>query len=934
MTTSTSSNSEATNAPLALVPLEIPGHTGPIPSGELGINIAAAVENFKLGLQVFIPAWTSMGEGDSVQVLLGDVVVVSDSIDQSEVGQRRVLFIESERLTPGATTLAYKVTRLGQTPEQSAELDVYVKLDRPGGQDQNGDIPGHSELHLEIDAQIVEGGVDKDQAAEGVPVTIKAYPNMAEHDEIRLSWGGQFVTHTVLASEVGSDVVITVDEATILAAGDSGPEGLAVTFDVYDMVENHSEDWAAETRLVVDTDSTRLTAPIIKEAVNNVLDLDVLGDKPVTAQVIAIDNNFAVGDQIEVTLRGTAADGTPVEFTCSAETIASVPSIVDIEVPSIDIRLLAQAQAIFSYRLIKLDGTPDLLSKGRFVSVIGEVQRLAAPIAQDERLGAIDPALPSTRIEIPWDEAMQAGQVIDLKWLGVRPNLSVYFPELEMHNITNGEYQAKLPILMVVAGEHLAAIDGGTLELYYELLSDVTVRRVVKRESLHAAVLTVGEPKAELPAPTVLHEEDGVLDPEGVPPEGTRLIVPMYNGITSGDEVHYQWTGSATGVATDWIKLNSITAAKPVPFDIRKNLVADNLGGTVEASYYVVRADGRTSASDVLALRIGEQAGEAPTITSVTDSEGEVANNGTTFDTTVTLNGKAVAGQKVQVLDGTTSKGEVVVNASGDWTLQLTGLSVASHSFTAKGLYGSNPVSSAWVITVGAVGVKPVITTVVDSKGGAIPENGNTSDTIVTLTGTAKSGSSIEINDGATSWGTAPATGGNWTKTLNGLTVKAYSMTAKDVSDVSQVSEPWSFRVKELGITWDFKDGTLQGWVAQGIYKVHAHPSDGYVYVPTNYSHIGNYRGHVMAHAVNVTAGKTYDFSFQTKGGMLNSATLCLTVNDVRIGATIAAVPAWTFGYGVYVASSTGTVTLKIWNETATYNDSGFYINVITMTPR
>lgn len=613
MENSTSTAVEANSAPLALLDLEVPGKTGPIPTGELGINRAAAQDNFpQNGLQIFILPWSAMGEGDGVQVLLGGDVVKSDLIDDTEVNQRLTLFIDSARLTNGLTTLAYRVTRFGQQPENSSELPAYVKLTLPGGNDQNGDTPGHSELHLEIDQEYIENGVDKEQAKEGVPVLIKAYPNMAEHDDIRLSWGGQFVDHTVLKAEVGTDILITVDEETILAAGDSGSEGLAVTFEVYDLVDNRSEDWSAEIRLVVDTGSTRLDAPIIKEAVNNVLDLDVLGDKPATAQIIALAPDFAVNDQIEVTLRGTAADGTPVSFTCPPKPVTSVPGVPEVLVPNAHVRLLAQTQAIFTYRLIKQDASV-LTAKGRFVSVIGEVKRLLAPIARDASQGSLDPALVRTTIVIPWDDTMDEGQVIDLKWLGVRPDQSIYFPELDFHTISHNEFIAKAPIPITVLGTHLAAINGGTLELYYELLSDVMVRALVRRESVHAAVLNVGEPRAELPAPDVEGEVEGVLDPEEVP-AGTRLIVRKYNGIAPDDEVHCEWVGSITGKYEDYVKLNSITATRDVPFDIRYELIADNLGGTVEASYFVNRASGQVSVSNVLPLHIGEAGVIGPVI--------------------------------------------------------------------------------------------------------------------------------------------------------------------------------------------------------------------------------------------------------------------------------------------------------------------------------
>ncbi|EJM82603.1 hypothetical protein PMI34_04741, partial [Pseudomonas sp. GM74] len=85
-----------------------------------------------------------------------------------------------------------------------------------------------------------------------------------------------------------------------------------------------------------------------------------------------------------------------------------------------------------------------------------------------------------------------------------------------------------------------------------------------------------------------------------------------------------------------------------------------------------------------------------PTITKAEDSKGfEIPQAGFTVDTTVKLTGVASKGQKVQILDGTTSKGEATADPStGIWTLQVSGLSETGHSFTAKALYGSGQVST------------------------------------------------------------------------------------------------------------------------------------------------------------------------------------------------------------------------------------------------
>ncbi|MFJ5258830.1 hypothetical protein ACIP8I_27125, partial [Pseudomonas sp. NPDC088414] len=97
-------------------------------------------------------------------------------------------------------------------------------------------------------------------------------------------------------------------------------------------------------------------------------------------------------------------------------------------------------------------------------------------------------------------------------------------------------------------------------------------------------------------------------------------------------------------------------------------------------------------------------ASTAPTITRAEDSHGvEILPGQSTLDTTVTLEGAGAKGQKVQIKDGTTVKGEANVDQNtGLWKLTMTGLSVASHSFTAIALYGSGAVSAPRIVVVEA----------------------------------------------------------------------------------------------------------------------------------------------------------------------------------------------------------------------------------------
>jgi hypothetical protein len=121
---------------------------------------------------------------------------------------------------------------------------------------------------------------------------------------------------------------------------------------------------------------------------------------------------------------------------------------------------------------------------------------------------------------------------------------------------------------------------------------------------------------------------------------------------------------------------------------------------------YVLKRNGeqKYSSWEAKARVIGEAVTVPPVITRVTDSKGEIDNGGTTTETSITITGTASKGQKVQILDGTTSKGEATANVTtGIWTLVVSALNVAKHIFTAKALYGSGQVSAAWVVNVTAL---------------------------------------------------------------------------------------------------------------------------------------------------------------------------------------------------------------------------------------
>jgi hypothetical protein len=601
---------------LILDQLDIPGKTGPVSESPKvwGINIAAALGNFpRQGLLCRAGPWTPMEIGDQIKVFWNkEVEVQQKTVGPADVNTTLQMFVPSARIPEGRAVASYSVKRLGQAWEPSEDMQVLVKLTRPGGHDDNND-PGHSKLIMRLPQDILDGGIDKDNVAAGVPVTIESYPDIAAGDVIQVSWGGVFVLSAPLTQDQAdgkTPLVVHVSEAVIREAGDSDGVGLSVAFEVYDKVDNRSEDWSAAQRVVVAIDASRLEAPILKEAQSNVLDIDQLGDAPGTAQVwVTTGGSFQPGDTPIIRVKGTPVEGLPIDVEFAGEPLTSVPTTAEIPIANAVLRQMAKSQIALSYRLKKASGAPDMPSKSQFISAIGAIKRLAAPKALDAVSGALDPTLKQVRIEIPFDTSFAAGQAIKLFWLGTRPELIPYLPELPLYPLTAGDISAGKPLLIPIDGAHLTPINGGKLELYYQLLIEDAALGAMNhvnathaiRESIHADILQVGEPRLELPEPVVAGVIDGALPGDTA---GTTLTVNYLN-TAKGDEVIYEWIGSKTGTKTDGITLSSLTEGKPVAFRIDAEYISGNNGGTVLAKYHIKRAAGGTSYSNALEFRVG-----------------------------------------------------------------------------------------------------------------------------------------------------------------------------------------------------------------------------------------------------------------------------------------------------------------------------------------
>lgn len=101
---------------------EIPGRTEPqLPSGEWGINYAAALGNFTNGLKVHVLPYADMKLGDGIELQLDGATVDQQTLTQTaQLGQRVTLWVEPRHSINGSHTLGYTIKRDHQTPNPTS----------------------------------------------------------------------------------------------------------------------------------------------------------------------------------------------------------------------------------------------------------------------------------------------------------------------------------------------------------------------------------------------------------------------------------------------------------------------------------------------------------------------------------------------------------------------------------------------------------------------------------------------------------------------------------------------------------------------------------------------------------------------------------------------------------------------------------------------
>jgi hypothetical protein len=204
--------------------------------------------------------------------------------------------------------------------------------------------------------------------------------------------------------------------------------------------------------------------------------------------------------------------------------------------------------------------------------------------------------------------------------------------------------------------------------------------------------------------------------------------------------------------------------------------------------YTVVTTDGKVSAPFTVHMALPLQAA----ILWITDPNGNVIENGgSTTCIDLSLVGQGEPNTTVSLLDNGSLVATLNIDANAHWSALLEGLSVGEHHLTVVGSDGV--VSSTWIILV-VNSVEVSIQFLLGESGRLIANQEQTTDTSMTVVGTANPGEKGKVVDYENDLASFTAdSNGIYSAKISNLAQKVHTIRA--ITDGGRISPPWTFRV-------------------------------------------------------------------------------------------------------------------------------------------
>lgn len=225
-------------------------------------------------------------------------------------------------------------------------------------------------------------------------------------------------------------------------------------------------------------------------------------------------------------------------------------------------------------------------------------QPLPPPILEQAENGVLNPSDKKAVIRVQPYPGMTCGDKLLLNWAGLDTDGLAC-----NHQVTRfvSEDRVGEDIIFAVGSAHIAALEGGSLEIGYS----ITSTRFAEPVHSHRLQLCVGDVQSDLLPATVNDVVGRTLDPDRVK-EGAIVTIRPYARMAAGDWVLLTWAGvSVEASFSDALKVESFAVGDELSFWVSPECIALNLGSSVSVDYCVKQAGHGPRYSEVTALMIG-----------------------------------------------------------------------------------------------------------------------------------------------------------------------------------------------------------------------------------------------------------------------------------------------------------------------------------------
>lgn len=573
---------------LAVSPPYVMGRK-PLEDDRVGANYGMVHSDLK-GLQCYILSYTNMSADDWIHVSLGNGQATEPfQVTDKYVNQNVPFYISTKTMEEsypeagvGTLPLFCRIERLSAKPENSLPINLFYKNHAPGELDTDLGKPFNQGLKLPVPSETI---IDQNVIAEGMTVTVRAYPRQAVDDSVHLAFGTrEFV---LKVQDPKQDIVfeLTPEHLKQLPATDK----VIVRHQLIDNVHNGS-GWSDSVVVQSKPNVSLLPAPVINNAdADNVVNHDELAGEPMEVMVSGV---FASGDVIVLTLVGFTQSGDRVEYSYSRP-LTGTTRMVLFDVENERVQVLIRGSVEVRYVLTRKSTGQSQDSKPAYATISGSAILLRAPSVEQATENELPADTPLANVLVPFYWPLVRGAEVKLYWQ-VTGNDGVINRYVFGRTIEDPTQ----PVTFGVLNKYIAPFAELPLIVQYEITNPG--RPPVVSELLK---LQIGEQAIVLSAPKVLKAPNGMIPDPLLFLDGAIAQVEVL-GTRPDDKVKLIVKG-APGAGSPTFGAKVLNTNNRANFTLDKAFLAANIGKQVQLSYEFIRVGQEVRPSLSMTLTVG-----------------------------------------------------------------------------------------------------------------------------------------------------------------------------------------------------------------------------------------------------------------------------------------------------------------------------------------